>query len=114
MKKLPPYGKRLSTHPNRNQSVFILTGDKAFSVASGHNSLSIQPKLVLPFSESPDGFKWPVYGRDCLILSHGKPEPMPVIYELAKQLILHGANFVLLSLKNHRMTKIQPGKEVAA
>lgn len=107
-KRLPPYGRAVieKTYPRvayeekyeMLDSLIVLTGSRGFGAAHSerifYNKLA---RVVLPFGEAPDGYRWPVEGRDCMIKTFGKPESAQALVWLAGELISAGAPFVLLS-----------------
>jgi hypothetical protein len=106
MKKInPPYAIELRSKP-RHKSVVILTGAGAWNIAKDQNSISLQPKLLLPFGENPEHFKWPVSGRDCVILNYGESEPHETILKLTRCLLLGGSLFVLWAIQGKQITRV--------
>jgi hypothetical protein len=110
--KHPPYATELRSKP-RHKSVVILTGSGAWDIAKKHNSISLQPKLLLPFGENSEHFKWPVNGRDCIVLSHGEPEPYEIILKLARCLLESGATKIVWGFGGGRTTTVIPSREAA-
>lgn len=123
MKRLPPFGRAVveKTYPRvayeqgvqMLDSLVVFTGSRGFDAAKierlFYNQLA---RVVLPFGQAPDGYRWPVEGRDCLIENFGQAEPMQVFLVLARELILAGAPFVLIlaeSVFQRPLTKIEGG-----
>jgi hypothetical protein len=103
--KHPPYTVELRTKP-RHKSVVILTGAGAWNIAKQSNSISLQPKLLLPFRENPEHFKWPVSGRNCVVSGYGEPEPYQAILQLTQCLLSGGALYVIWGFQGKPITRI--------
>jgi len=111
--KAAPYSRELQSKPQK-KSVVILTGADAWDIAKEKNTISDQPKLLLPFKQNPKAFSWPVSGRDCIIFGYGQPESHEIILRLSRCLLVAGAAFVVLCLPGKPITRINPVMEVAA
>lgn len=81
MAKLPPYAKQLVFNC---VEVHVLTGKGAFERGGSPYWFAGQ-KIVLPFGEPIDSFRWPVDGLPCVVWSFGEPES----YERIRSLVLH-------------------------
>ena len=111
MSKLPPYGTKVDTYPEKNQ-IIICTGSEAWQRAKSKSWMRSTPKLVLPLTEPPDAYKWPVANRHVMVFSYGVPEAHQRLIDLSRCLLEHGAIWVLWVMRP--MTKIErPNREGA-
>jgi hypothetical protein len=112
IKKHPPYAIELRSKP-LDKTVIVMTGSDAWEIAKERNSISLQPKLLLPFGKNPEHFKWPVSGRNCVVSGYGEPEPYQQILKLARCLLEAGATKIVFGFKNVRTTTVIPAREAA-
>lgn len=108
-KDLAPYGgELLQNSVDNNKSIVVLTGSEAWNIATTRSSVSILPKLLLPFGENPSCFIWPVSGHDVIIFSHGKPESYDTLLALSRCLLESGALYVVWCVGHIPITKVEP------
>lgn len=86
--KAAPYSKRLD--PVSHNSLGICTGSQAWTRAESPYWWTGR-KLVLPFGEEPEGYRWPVAGRDYVVWGFGEPEPRERLVRLSVALVQAGA-----------------------
>jgi len=111
---LPPYGISVDKF-KPEAGLIVCVGSKSWDHAKSKSWIAHMPKVVLPFSESPSCYKWPVHNRTVMICSFGQPESHQCLIELSKCLLKHGAIWVLWTIKGSPITKIErPSMEKAA
>jgi hypothetical protein len=106
-RKHAPYSKDLTTKP-LDKTVIVMTGSDAWDIAKKKNSISLQPKLLLPFRVPPDSFKWPVRGRECMVVSYGCHEFQQTILLLTQCLLSSAATSVVWGLHNKSILRVNP------
>lgn len=105
--KVAPYSREIRP----TSEIRIYFGSRAWNNASIRNSYCADA-LVLPDSESPAAYRWPVCGVDVLILQAGTASLKP-IPELAHVLIASGANIVRV-VYGEQMAIYRSSRRVAA
>ena len=73
-------------------TVVIVTGSQGWDGAN--RDWFQNAKLLLPFGEWPAFFRWPVFGKSCLVYGFGESETREHLLELSIALIKAGANLV--------------------
>ena len=95
-KRLAPYGKLSVDRQCFNNPAWltvVCVGGDAWNSAKARNSRGDSVGLVLPPGEHPAGFTWPV--NHCLVVVEWtQPAPEQLIVELAKALLIAGAESV--------------------
>jgi len=103
---LPPYGALVDKY-KQEAGLIVCVGSKAWDRAKSKSWIAHMPKVVLPFSEAPNRYKWPVIGRTVMICSFGQPENYQRLIDLSKCLLKQGAVWVLWVMKDYPVTKIE-------
>lgn len=91
---LPPYGALVDQF-KQEDGLIVCTGSNAWQRAKNKAWVNGMPKVVLPFGENPDRYKWPANGRNILVFSFGQPESYQRLIDLSKCLLQHRAIWVL-------------------
>ncbi|WP_020484538.1 hypothetical protein [Methylomonas sp. MK1] len=94
--KIPPFGKALLDRQRFNNPPFLVAvcvGGDAWNHAKQWNRRGVNVGLVLPPDTSPKSLNWPVKGCLCVI-EWGTGPAVPLIVELAKCLLMAGAESV--------------------
>ena len=86
MKRFPPYGKQVS---DGVRELLIYTGYDAWRL-KGDICRLIPGRVILPPGESPGAFRWPVAGRDVLVIVLGDIAD-EVLLQLAHECLSQGA-----------------------
>lgn len=101
-RKLPPFGKQVS---DGERHLWIYAGSDAWR-AKGAICRLIPGRVLLPPGESPSAYRWPVAGRDVLIVVLGDIDDTALL-QLAHECLRQGAKVVrvletTLHLSAHR------------
>jgi hypothetical protein len=85
--KLPPFGKLADKHPSTAElRIYLGDNPQSWNVARLRNSAG--PALLLPAGEDFSGYRWPVSGREVLLMLLG---PYYQVQEFATHLLSQGA-----------------------
>lgn len=105
-KKAAPYSKAIINHPNKSE-VIVCTGKNGWNMAKSTTWYSRIPKTVLPYQDDPAAYKWPVQNRTVMVFDFGPDEGFNRLLILSQQLLIDGADWVLLLNQSFPMVKIQ-------
>lgn len=73
--RLPPFGKKLIL--STSDSIFIFLGDnKSWQRAANEYRRGTTRSLVLPDSDNPAAFRWPVQQRDIIVTDFGEMDEL--------------------------------------
>ena len=107
--KAAPYTRVITEHHNKSELI-VCTGKDGWNMAKSSTWFSRTPKTVLPFGDDPAAYRWPAHGRNIMIFDFGpQDEGYSRLLPLAKQLLIDGAEWVLLMSKSFPMTRLERG-----
>jgi len=87
--KLPPFGKRLDAN---SREIWVYFGTEAWNAARYRNKRKL-PVLLLPPDRDPQNFRWPVAGKEVLLIQQGQHDILK-IPSLANLFFAYGATVV--------------------
>jgi len=87
--KLPPYGKHLCSEA---REIWVYFGSDPWP-ASKYRATRRLPALLLPPDQSPEQFRWPVAGKEVLLIQQGQYDILR-IPAFANLLLGYGASVV--------------------
>lgn len=106
-RKAAPYTRSIANHPNQSELI-ICTGKDGWNKAKSPAWFSRSPKSVLPFGDNPALYQWTVQNRAVMVFDFNPdPEGFDRLLLLSKQLLIDGAEWVLLMSESFPMAKIQ-------
>jgi hypothetical protein len=105
-KRKSPYYRSVIAHPSQSELV-ICTGSNAWDRAKSMTWMSRSPKTVLILGDDPAKYRWPARGRVVMVFDFGpREEGYQRLLLLARQLLIDGAEWVLLMSRSFPMTRI--------
>jgi hypothetical protein len=112
-RKSPPYARAISEHPNKSELI-VCTGKGGWARAKSLTWFHHTPKTVLPYGDDPAAYKWPVQNRAVMVFDFGpETEGYEQLIELSRQLLIDGAEYILLMSHDFPMTRVDGRREAA-
>jgi hypothetical protein len=108
----PPYARRILALRAQGvipSEVVVFVGDLAWCRKPQKNKLCLKPTIILPPSENPADFAWPVAGSDVLVFQQGAA-PERIFLELARECLMAGARVVCVVQETGETAFYRPGK----
>ncbi len=105
--KLPPYGKRFDV--NATETVFIFAGGQlAWKRAEKEYQIGFRRALVLPDDCNSADYRWPVLGRDCIVIDYSNLVNEIALKNLAASLLgCHAVGVILIHAKTIKIYRYE-------